>query len=338
MQKLLKRRWQIFLFLLLLSLALLFFFHNNQFQERSAPRELSKEDYQKIRDEYINLLNQQNPRITLDQLKEDIKTNDLLLRSCHVLVHELGQAAYEKYKDFAQSLKYQDEVCNSGFLHGVIEAHFKESEDIFTALNNVCSQYNAESFMGWECYHGVGHGVMYFTSNDLEASLKLCGQLKDEARSICVNGVFMENFSTDQKLHPSKYLKKDDPFYPCSQQSNRDKYDCFTYAPVYFLTLNNHNYSKALKWCQEAEAEYQDYCVGGVGGQMIKENINHPKIVEKMCMSADEDQIESCISGMINLYINHFGTLKNARDLCIQLEESNKMTCEKVIQFRSSMF
>lgn len=355
MQKLLKNRWKIPILLSFLILAFLNLAFSNskqslrsdelkskllneKLEEQSASEELSSADYKKIRDQYINLLNSQNPRITLDQLREDIKTNDLLSRSCHILTHELGRESYKKYQDFAQSLKYQDEVCNSGFLHGVIEAHFQESADIFKKLNNVCSQYNADTFLGWECYHGIGHGVMYFTSNDLEASLNLCGQFKDEIRSVCVNGVFMENFATDQKLHPSKYLKKDDPFYPCSLQSNRDKYDCFTYAPVYFLTLNNHNYSKALKWCREAEEEYQDYCVQGVGGQMIKENINNPKLVEKMCMSAQEDQIEPCISGMVNLYINHFGSLENARELCIQFEESNKQICEEVIQLKSAMF
>lgn len=326
--RLLKNRWKIFFLLALLLLALLILLSNGQLEEGSSPK----------RDKYINLLNQQNPRIALDQLREDIKTDDLLSRSCHILVHELGHSAYEKYQDFVQTLAYQDEVCNSGFLHGVIEAHFKESEDIFKALNNVCSQYNAWSFIGWQCYHGIGHGVMYFTLNDLPASLKLCGQFQDEARSICVNGVFMENFSTDQKLHPSIFLRSSDPFYPCAEQTNRDKYDCFTYAPVYFLTLNDHNYTKALKWCQEAEAEYQDYCVGGVGGQMIKENINNPKYVEKICLSALQDQVVPCIEGMVNLYINHFGSLESARELCIQLEESNKMVCDEVIQLRSSMF
>lgn len=314
-------------------------FKPESFKQNKAYSELSSKDYEKIRDKYVNLLIQQDPRIALEQLREDVKNDNLLSRSCHILTHELGRESYKKYQDFAQSMKYQDEICNSGYMHGIIEEYFSTSKDIFASLKNVCSQYRAESFIGWECFHGVGHGVMYYTSNNLPKSVELCESFKDKSKILfCVNGVFMENFATDQKLHPSRFLKMDDPFYPCFEQKQEHKADCYVYAPTYFLALNRNAYAKALSWCKGAEEKYKYICESGVGSQLIKENINNPLFAQKVCMSSDNDQIIPCIEGMVNLYINHFGSLEPAKKLCNQLEAQNKKICEGVIQLRSAMF
>ena len=152
-----------------------------------------------------------------------METDEALLRSCHPLVHDIGHAAYEKYGDVAEAMKYQNEVCNSGYLHGIIERRFEESDDILADVNSMCDPYRRGSYLGWQCYHGLGHGVMFYTSNDLPRSLEMCDALeRDFDRSNCANGVFMENFSADQKLHVSDYLKESDPFYPCAEQERPD--------------------------------------------------------------------------------------------------------------------
>ena len=69
-------------------------------------------------------------------------------------------------------------------------------------MKTMCDQYRSGSYMSWQCYHGIGHGLMFYTANDLPRSLKMCeGFDTDFSRSNCANGVFMENFNADQKLH-----------------------------------------------------------------------------------------------------------------------------------------
>ena len=255
-----------------------------------------------------------------------------LLRSCHALVHEVGHEAYEKYGDFARAMAYQDEICNSGYLHGVIESHFWESDDVIVATRTVCDAYRLESFMSWECYHGVGHGLMYYTANDLPRSLSVCDSYDSEfARSNCSNGVFMENFNTDQKLHPSEFLKENDLFYPCREQATRHKDNCYLYAPTYYLSFHRDDYVGALRWCEGAEGPYESACVRGVGSQAIKENINNPKFVETICMNNIKTQIEACIYGMVDVYINHYGSLQPATIMCAELESLNKEICYNVV-------
>lgn len=38
-------------------------------------------------------------------------------------------------------MKYQDEVCNSGYLHGIIEARFSRSDDVFADMKTMCDPY-----------------------------------------------------------------------------------------------------------------------------------------------------------------------------------------------------
>jgi hypothetical protein len=189
---------------------------------------------------------EENPRVALDRIRGEIETDDALSRSCHSLVHEVGREAHEKYGDFGEAMKYRDDLCNSGYLHGIIESKFSQSEDVFADMKAMCGRYEPGRYMSWQCYHGIGHGAMFYTSNDLPRSLEMCDGFEDVfGRSSCANGVFMENFNTEQKAHVSKYLKESDPFYPCAEQAERHKADCYLYAPTYFLDLEGDDYTAA---------------------------------------------------------------------------------------------
>lgn len=314
---------------------------SNQAPQPLEQTELSKEEYEAVKNEFLALVRDQNPRVALGELRERIKTDNALLRSCHPLVHEIGRAAYDTYQDFAEAMSYQDEneICNTGYLHGIIEAYFSKTPNVFAAMKTVCSPYPPEKFLSWECYHGIGHGVMYYTANDLPRSLAMCDSLKnDVARATCANGVFMENFNTDQKLHPSAFLKSDDLFYPCAEQAMRYKIYCYLYAPAHYLSLHKNDYRGALAWCDGAGFFYRSVCMQGVGARAMKEHINNPKFVEAVCMSSEAADAASCIGGMIDIYIRHHGSLDSVKILCEQLEAINRPGCYGAIQLNSKLF
>jgi plastocyanin len=300
---------------------------------------LSDERYKERKDALLTLVREENPRVALDRMREEIETNDALSRSCHALVHEVGREAYEKYGDFGQAMKYRDELCNSGYLHGIIESKFSQSEDVFADMETMCDRYEPGSYMSWQCYHGIGHGAMFYTSNDLPRSLEMCDGFESAfGRSSCANGVFMENFNTEQKDHVSKYLKESDTLYPCMKQADRHKADCYLYAPTYFLVLNQDDYAAALDWCKGAEAGFEPTCARGVGSQMMKEHLNDPKLVESTCMKGEPEQTVPCIEGMASLYVNHYGSLEPARDLCARLDAPNRRTCYAAVKAHAGLF
>jgi plastocyanin len=295
--------------------------------------------FEEKKEELLALVREENPRVALDHIRGEIETDDDLSRSCHALVHEIGREAYQKYGDFGEAMKYRDELCNSGYLHGIIESKFSQSEDVFADMKTMCAQYEQGGYMSWQCYHGIGHGAMFYTANDLPRSLEMCdGYENDFGRSSCTNGVFMENFNTEQKAHVSEFLKEGDPFYPCPKQAERHKADCYLYAPVYFLSLKGDDYAAALQWCKGAEPGFEATCAQGVGSQMIKDNLNDPKLVESVCAKGDPAQTGPCIAGMAGLYVNHYGSLEPARDLCARLEPSNRRACYGAVEAHAGLF
>lgn len=300
---------------------------------------LSEEEYKNIEKSILDLVEKENPRVALDELRLETKNNSALLAVCHSIVHEIGHEAYEKYTDFGIAMQYQDEFCNSGYLHGIIEAHFNKSTDIFTTMQDTCKDFPLGKFMSFECLHGIGHGLMYFTSNDLPKSLEYCSKFNSSfARENCSNGVFMENFNVDQKLHISKYLDPSNPFFPCNIQDENIKEQCYIYAPIYYLSLNPREYINALTWCETTELGFTKICTHGVGSQAMKENIDNPEIVEKICESGTIGQKTSCIMGMTTLYINHYGELGAGKKLCNKLNFSNKSTCYSTLDHLSHLF
>ena len=290
------------------------------------------------RKHYQDIVDTEDPRKALELLWTAAQSDDRLLRSCHYLVHEIGHRAYQKYGSFPEAMQYQNEMCNSGYMHGVIEIHFENAESITRELRTVCNSYPLISFERWECVHGVGHGVMYFTLNNLPESLSLCEKYTTEfEQQTCANGVFMENFAVDGDVHISEYVRDTDLFYPCSDQTERYKTDCYGYAPIYYLSLYPNEYQDALEWCGGAEPEYVHACVFGVGSQMMKENVSDPLHVEEMC-EKDARYRANCIAGMTTLYVNHYGEIAPAEDLCPRLREENRTVCMQTIEGMRLLF
>jgi hypothetical protein len=287
------------------------------------------ERYATVRDELLAVIDAQDPKIALAKVRALMKQDAVVARYCHQLVHEIGRHAYAKYGDFGKAIGYHDEVCNSGYLHGIIEGRFStRSEDPFDAMRTVCQPYPLRTFLGWQCYHGVGHGLMFYTANDLPRALAICDSYqRASAREACWNGVFMENFNTEQKRHPSRFLRAADPSYPCQEQVARHKEHCYRYAPTYFLALHDHDYLAALHWCLTIERDFREVCAKGVGGEMMKEHISAPKRVEGACASGPAALATSCIQGMIDLYVAHHGAVEPAALLCDELEPSNWTAC-----------
>ncbi len=293
-----------------------------------------QEKYNRIKVEYIDLLKKQNPSAALSLVEQRVEKDEWLMNHCHPLVHEIGHEAYKKYKDFNQSMKYLNDVCNTGYMHGVIEEYFVNVDDVFAVLETMCTGLDTG-----RCLHGVGHGLMYYTGNKLPKSLEYCAALKTgEAISYCAGGVFMENFNTDMKLHPSEYLDPKDPFFPCPTQQERFKLTCYYYAPTYYLALHDDDFTAAFAWCNTAEASRQGTCVRGVSSRATKLHINNPLWVEDLCMKASSLHQTDCIDGLIGFYINHYDSTLQGKILCGKMQDENQTACYNGIKRRASAF
>lgn len=264
--------------------------------------------------------------------------NPTFARDCHPLLHRLGQAAYRHYGSFAAAMAPAKEICNSGYVHGVIEANFLNQPDVATALSSSCPDTQSTTYASWQCFHGAGHGVMYRLENDVRASLDACQSLAvDFASQSCANGVYMEAFNVvghggghgGSKTNPGLSLCQTEPRY---------RTDCYFYAPVAYLTEHNSGYRAAVQWCQAVEDAHRASCIRGVGSQVMKDNITKPAIAAEVCAQAPERQREVCIEGAVGLAVNHHGKSEPAKALCDSTFKAYKAACMNRIADKQRAF
>lgn len=288
--------------------------------------------------ELLDLVDQQNPNVALHRLADLMKTDPEVFKNCHEIAHALGHAGYRKYNDFSKALSYQDTVCSDGYLHGVIEQRFlftAKTTDVIAEMKTVC--YGLGSAAG-RCFHGVGHGLMYFTSNDLPKSISICETYSGFARNRCYEGVFMENFLSDQRTHISNYLDANNPFFPCQTEPSHLKPYCYFYAPIYYLLLHDNDYASALGWCSSAERGGVIACTRGVGSLALKYDVDGPKRVEAICMHSGPGLVPYCIDGMVSYYLTYWGSLGKARQMCATLDPAHQPACTAAVDRRSHIY
>ena len=116
-------------------------------------------------------------------------------------------------------------------------------DKLAVVARQLCSdpQITVQRFLAYQCIHGLGHGLMIYTGYDLPGSLKTCDGLQTGFdRVSCSGGVFMENFTSSYGV-TSKYLRKNDPIYPCNAVAERHKLTATCSSPPTALKLNGYD-------------------------------------------------------------------------------------------------
>lgn len=303
--------------------------------DSAAAKPLSHHQREEIENTLVQLLKTQDAKASLDYLRSAIQSDTALARECHPILHHLGHEAYATYKDFEKTVSYQDGLCNSGYTHGAIEAHFMASDDINTTLQTTCpSQANAVSFTLWQCYHGMGHGVMYVTGKDLAESTTLCETLPSTfARQSCSNGAYMERFIVVSHTGAAAKETSDIDTELCKSQPAPYKPDCYYYSPTAYLERHTNDYTGAFDECRHsAEEAFVAACINGVGGQAMKENVTRPEVARTICEKAPNTYRNTCIEGAIGLLINHHASIAPVEPLCTTTFEKYHRLCRQTLQ------
>lgn len=299
---------------------------------RSFPsEELTPEAYERLRQEVVARTRDTDPRTTLDWLTRKASRDERVLRSCHALVHEIGHTAYEKYGDVARALTYRDEICGSGYIHGVIESYIDEVGYEDGVLEALCEK-SIDPADRANCFHGAGHGLMYYTGNSLPESLAACDSLSRAAdRLRCAEGVFMENFGSDAIYHPSEYVDAADQHAICrAQRGPGHKGPCYFYAPLYYLNQHSRAYDDAFSLCADAEAEYQSTCVKGTASRVTKENIFRISYAENLCAKQGEFR-RACAEGIGSYHYTHYSSPEKTRLMCESLRTEFREPCMRTL-------
>jgi hypothetical protein len=189
------------------------------------------------------------------------------------------------------------------------------------------------------CAHGLGHGFMGVLENELFESLEVCDTLNDGwEREACYGGVFMENvMAMDNPSHPSKYLRADQPLYPCTEVETRYKNECYKHQTSFAVYTRNDDYSKVFDLCGEVENEPHPGCHQGLGKNAALHSIKYvigkeakAEATRKLCMVGQDHEAHSnCVIGAVRATINYYASDEQAKALCESLEADLRTGCLK---------
>jgi len=305
-------------------------------------------DHSCYQQRYESLVRVSGVTAALAELKDEFTKDEFVNTNCHHLTHVIGRAAAELYGDVASTYSRGDNFCASGYYHGVIEATMATlgADEVLDEADNICADLREDqshSFDLRNCLHGLGHGSMYVLGNELFEALQTCDALTDEwERDQCSGGVFMENvMAHDNPGHPSKYLKADKPFYPCTEVKTEYKTQCYARHTEYALKVANQQdttvqatFAEVFDLCAAVEDSFRVACYSGLGHQASTEasladitDEARAALSHELCMlGQDYESLYYCVVAAARQLVFYYDSDAQAKELCESLTSEDLRT------------
>lgn len=272
-----------------------------------------------LRQAFGNIAYREGPKKALRLVGRDDRTLPSVHADCHQITHTIGHASLAHYGgDAAEALAHGAMTCNSGYYHGVIELAFGgvPRPKVIQVARGLCTSpsITKQNFLLYQCVHGLGHGLMIYSGDDLPFSLHTCDRLKTSfARVSCTGGVFMQNQMPGMLTSP--YLKRSDPIYPCNMVAERYKRYCYLQVTSQILPHVGYDWQKTANWCRRSETGWVATCFQSFGRDASGTSEYHPAATIKICKIAG-DMAAECLYGAARDYANNYAGGKEAAVLC----------------------
>src|SRR5438128_10462965 len=273
-------------------------------------------------------------------LKAGYAADPEMQRLCHAITHAIGQAAVRKYSTVAEAFRYGDNACGSGYYHGVMQgfALTLGREKLLSDLDAVCAGVpgkERKSLDYFNCVHGLGHAIMAVRADELFDALHDCDGLTGSMeQNACVNGVFMENLIVDGEHggHYSKYLKPDEPLYPCTAVGEQYKAECFDMQTSYALGVVRGDFAKVFALCAGVGASFRSNCYQSLGRDAATVSRDQvPATVATCRLGVDHEQRSYCVLGAVLDFVYYYHSAVQAKALCSGVDPDLREGCRSAI-------
>lgn len=208
--------------------------------------------------------------------------------ACHGVTHLIGAASLARFHgNVTKTLSKGKEMCWSGYYHGVLERSLVGTKSRGpAALASVSRKLCSGDFTPWvlyACFHGLGHGLMIATGLQLPVSLDVCSRLdRWWDRDACRGGVFMENIASSYGF-TSRFLKEDDPVYPCNWVQHGEKRRCYQLVTSRILPFVGDDWQRTAKICSEVEADFVEWCFRSFGRDASSRSRRDAERIAELC-------------------------------------------------------
>lgn len=297
-------------------------------------------DYACYQQRYQDLVHYSGVKAAFDDLKDQYDKNEFVKDNCHQMTHVIGRAAVDLYSDISTAFGQGDNFCWSGYYHGAMEAIVAKMgpDKVVEEANTICAdlgEHQKYSFYHYNCVHGLGHGFMGVNQNELFESLKTCDTLTDDwERKSCYGGVFMENIMAQSNpSNPSKYLKADQPLYPCTDVDTKYKTECYKMQTSYALQTQNNDFAKVFDLCGTVEGDFRPTCYQSLGRDASGQTNSDVAKTKENCMLGKDDEARSnCVIGAVKDFISYYHDDTQAKEFCDSLDADLRDVCSKTAE------
>jgi hypothetical protein len=270
-----------------------------------------------------NISYYKGPKVALRLFDE--KYGDFSDPGCHQVAHRIGSAALARnHGDIARTFAQGSASCFSGYYHGVLERSLLtvrsyDAVSLGNVVRGLCdgAAMRRTMWLEYQCLHGLGHGLMLTTGYDLPLSLRVCGRLSTSwEQTSCNGGAFMENISTFFGVK-SRWVRDDDPVYPCDWVRQDQKLKCYEIVTSRVLRLNGGSWEKASQTCAGVEKGWVAVCFRSLGRDSAGQAHEDPANIRQLCAVARRSGGEAdCVEGAARAMVGNFGNARRASALC----------------------
>jgi len=293
---------------------------------------------------YQKLVEQGGSKLAFQDLKARYDKNDYVKSQCHPITHVIGQEASKYYKTVSEAFTSGDSFCWSGYYHGVMEGFIARvgRKNLPTQMDSICKDVPGKksySFDYYNCVHGLGHGVMEISQDELFDSLKMCDYLTGQwERQSCWSGVYMENVIVDGKNHFSKFLRPAEPLYPCNAVEDQYKNTCYMMQSSYMLKVTKYDFAKVFALCRQVGYAYTATCFQSIGRDASGSTVSNTEKTKALCLlGKDFTEQSNCLIGAVKDFISYYHSDTQARGLCHMMPETFSASCQStVVSYYSS--
>lgn len=253
----------------------------------------------------------------------------------HLLNHVVGDYLYDHFG--ASGLIYCKDYFLSSCYHGFLikaigRGGLQEVEKVMEECKKAGPGVDAQ------CAHAMGHGFLAWQGyENLIPALKLCDKLGQDIEGFplfnCRDGVFMENIwavHEDGTPSPDRWVREDDPVYPCNDPRIEDAYRraCWSNQPSLMYQLFGRDIEKVGQACLAVENPVlQKTCFDGLARQIQPLTKGSVSLSFSLCALMPSGWVDFCV---ITLAASGFGVgdREIPFQLCAQIDSSvSKKEC-----------
>jgi len=290
-------------------------------QDETTLADCTPADQRCVEQAYGNLAYEEGPEKALAVFDEAIATKPEIESNCHRIAHTIGSAVFASLDgNVSEAFARGAASCWSGYYHGILERAFigvALRDEMGKVARRLCGdlEEGSTTFLLYQCVHGLGHGLMIRNGYDLPFALSICDRLAtDWDQTSCTGGVFMENISSSYGVK-SKWLRDDDPVYPCPEMKERHKLYCYLMVTSRVSELNGHNWRKTASACAGVERDWVSTCFESYGRDASGFSRQDPPTVSKLCGFAARHAV-SCFYGAARDMTSNYANGRRAGQLC----------------------